>query len=786
MRILTSLILVLLLTSVQLIAQISSGGAPLSFSIALDGEVPTLEMPAIDVRAYLAEDEADGWDKAARFGAPHDVAINLNNSGVWTELRDGRLWRCRIRSQGAFSLNLQLDKYHLPPGARLFIYNDDRSHVIGAFTDRNNKPDGRLGIQPVQGDAITLEYFESSSHAGEGEISIWRVVHAYRNMFHHGALDEYGDAAECAVNINCPEGADWQDEKRGVAMILVDGIRWCSGTLINNTRNDGTPYFHTAQHCTEGTEISSWVFLFNYESPGCDNVDGPLNQSASSGTLLFTNWATDIALIEIAEPIPLEYNPYFNGWNAIDVAPTSSVCISHPACDIKKIGVDNDPAESSSFPGTPEDSHWNVVQWDAGHAEHGSSGSPLFDQNHLIVGQCHGGDGWCNDVEFHNVTYGKLAWSFTAGASEWLDPDNSGVQTLAGYDPNIAGRVLGVVRDSLTHEPLAGVRVRVVGGTRLATTNASGAYNLPLVDGVFDLDYSKWGYFAHQELGVTITEGDTVVRDIDLNPAIVLTLLDEDFEGAVNGWTHGPTGGTWGDQWHLSTESAHTASHSYKCGDTGTGDYAPLLDARLTSPLISSLPPDALLSFWMKIQSETSGAYPDSAYDGGILELQIGNEFIQVTPDRGYSHVFRYMSGVGNPATGPMPGTNCIASFTPTDWTQYTVDLSDYEGESFHLNFRFGSDAITSVEGWYIDDVLVQGIVDEPPAVTGLVIWRDGNDIMLSWNDNATPYYRIFSSSDSEPPFPTWEGTTDQNSFRIINGISSNRQFYYVVASRTE
>jgi hypothetical protein len=342
------------------------------------------------------------------------------------------------------------------------------------------------------------------------------------------------------------------------------------------------------------------------------------------------------------------------------------------------------------------------------------------------------------------------------------------------------------VRDASTLEPLAGVRVRVMEGTQVATTNASGEYHLPVTEGTFDLDYSKWGYLSHQELGITIVEGDTVTRNVDLNPGMILSVLNEDFENGAAGWTHAPTGGTWGDQWHLSFEDAHSTPHSYKCGNTGAGSYATLLDARLASPLINVLPPDAILSFWMQIQSQTSPLYPDSAYDGGILELQIGDEFIQVTPVERYTHTFRYLSGGGNPATGPMPGLRCFASSALTGWVQYTVDLSEYEGESFRLVFRFGSDAVTCVEGWYIDDVLIQGVVETPPEVTGLVVWRDGNDVMLSWDEDSTPYYRIYSSSSTEPPFPTWEGTTEQSTFRIVNGVSSDRQFYYVVGSLTE
>lgn len=786
MKSLASALLILCLFSPQLWAQIGSGGTPLSFHQHLDDAAATLQMPDIDVDAFIAEDKAAGWDEAPRFGAPHDVAINLKNSGTWTELREGdRLWRCRIVSRGAYSINLQFDEFYLPPGATLFVYNDEHSHVIGAFTSRNNKADKRFATQPVQGDAITLEYREPADQRNRGVISIWRVVHAYRDMFHRGSLDDFGDAAWCAVNINCPEGENWQLQKRGVTMMVTgSGTRWCSGSLINNAYNDGTPYFHTAMHCTEGLDIGTMVVVFNYESPGCESVDGPLDQSVAGGTLLFTNYDTDIALIELSTSVPLDYYPYYNGWYKEDIAPTSSVCISHPACDVKKIGIDNDPAISSAFSG-PLGSHWRIIHWEVGHAEHGSSGSPLFNQDGLIIGQCHGGAGWCDDVVNHNVEFGKLAMSFTLGVEEWLDPDESGMTTLLGFDPNSDGEICGVVIDAETGAPIEGVQVQVVNGTRRIRTNSVGYYRLPLEEGTYDLEYSVWGYASHTEFAITITEGDSIVRDVSLNPLDIVTVLDEDFEAGTEGWTHAAPEG-WLDQWHLSTESSHSATHAFKCGDTGAGNYEDLLDARLSSPVIDLLPAQAQLSFWMRIEAEVSGAYPDSSYDGGVIEISAdgGPPQLLTEDEINYTHTFRYESG-GTTTAGPMPGVPCLAGMDNT-WRLVTADLSAYEGHNIQLHFRFGSDDIVSWEGWYIDDVLVRGIITGPPPVTGLVVWREGNDIVLAWDDDETPYYLIYSSFTPEIPFPAYEGITEQNTFTIVNGIQNQKQFYYVVGYMPE
>jgi putative ATPase len=58
------------------------------------------------------------------------------------------LWRLRVASKGARSLNFAFDKYVMTPGGRLFIYSADGKHynVISAFIKslRGSDPDGAL------------------------------------------------------------------------------------------------------------------------------------------------------------------------------------------------------------------------------------------------------------------------------------------------------------------------------------------------------------------------------------------------------------------------------------------------------------------------------------------------------------------------------------------------------------------------------------------------------------------------------------------------------------------
>jgi hypothetical protein len=515
--------ILIVLTALPSFAQVSIGGTPSSRYSPLKHTLPTVSMPPADVQAYILEDEAAPKDVPYRFGVPFEVALNLGNSGTWTTEANGdRIWRLRIESAGAYSINLLYDQFYMPDGARLFIYNDNYEYVIGAFTSQNNKADGTFATQPVPGDALTLEYTEPEAVAGQGVISIMRVVHAYRNLFGYAtALDDFNESGNCNNNVNCPEGDPWQSEKRGVAMILMSGgSRICTGSLVNNTAEDGTPFFLTANHCLGGENF--WIFMFNYESPSCTNVDGPTNQTVSNATLLFHNANSDGALLEISELIPEAYFPYYNGWNAVDSASTSSVSIHHPSGDIKKITFDDDASISSGWLGAGN-SHWKIANWEDGTTEGGSSGSPLFDQNHRVTGQLHGGTASCNNNI--NDYFGKFALSWTSGLSEYLDPLGTGVLILDGYDPNIAGRVAGVVTDAALQTPLTDVLVQVIDGARSTVTDENGEYEIPLADGTFSLLFSKFGYQDYTESNIVITEGAEITRNVAMTsvPSGLLT-----------------------------------------------------------------------------------------------------------------------------------------------------------------------------------------------------------------------------------------------------------------------
>jgi hypothetical protein len=191
---------------INIFAQLSKGGLPLSFTSkeVKNNNIPVIVMPSIDIDQYKREDEFNK-DKVMpfRFGAEIPVSIGFE-SGIWTLLSDGsKLWQVSISSEKALSINLIFDKYILPKGSSLFIYNKNRD-VIGAFTENNNNDNGVFATDLISGNFITLEYHEPKLVEFTAQIRLKTVVHGYREF-----IKIFGDSGNCNINVNCPTGVDW-------------------------------------------------------------------------------------------------------------------------------------------------------------------------------------------------------------------------------------------------------------------------------------------------------------------------------------------------------------------------------------------------------------------------------------------------------------------------------------------------------------------------------------------------------------------------------------------------
>jgi lysyl endopeptidase len=440
MKTLYALLIVIL--SSPVFAQIQGkGGLPTSTKLVLNDKVIQQWVYAQpDISALQAEDAVIDEQGIApwRFGYNNYTNLNTTNAGSWFDLPNGaRLWIVRVKCEGALTVNLTFENTNIPTGNLLYAYNPNKDFILGAFTQEHIY-DGQLGTELIPGEEAIIEYYVAPKN-NLGHVQVATVTHGYRtaNEFMQKA---FGSSGSC-------DGLPWTQQRNSSVMLVSGGSGFCSGALINNTQNDGKPYVLTANHCYSNP--ATWVFRFNWQATDCVNpASSPTFQSLSGAVLRSRRTPSDFCLVEITGglvngTVPLDYNPYFSGWDNSGAIPTSTVSIHHPSGDIKKISFDDAAPSISQGMGSSEANSTWTVEWDRNTTtEGGSSGSPLFDQNHRIIGQLWGGGASCQNLSAPDY-YGRVANSWVPAGSNstnqlkfWLDPTSSGATFIDGYDPN--------------------------------------------------------------------------------------------------------------------------------------------------------------------------------------------------------------------------------------------------------------------------------------------------------------------------------------------------------------
>ena len=446
---------ILCLLSKYALCQISEGGTPISLSLGIDTRnLPAIVMPSVDVETLLREDAntQNNVQRPFRFGYTHEVDIDIKKTGTLKLLPNGdKIWLLKIYSANAYSINLIYKQFHLGSGSKFFIYNEDETMILGAFTPKvSNNPDNVFATDLVQGNTIILEYYEPE-YSNDGVIIINKVIHGYINLFGNRA----GESAYCNFDIHCGNSNyTWHNDlKRSIALIIM-GNAVCTGCLVNNTNNDLTPYFLTANHCYYDEKNKPYpdrdpatsIFRFKYWNSGCNTNDpNPNNWKSITGAILKAHYKpTDFALLELSTMPPASYNVYYAGWNRAnnpkDWGGIDILGMHHPRGDVMKWCFGEYKETVTWGNDVIFKTHWKV-EFNTGTTQPGSSGSPLFTSfGRHIVGQlsgrqnspCVGGNDidecYCDSLRIGE--YGRFDESWKGNGTNdtrlrnWLDPNN--------------------------------------------------------------------------------------------------------------------------------------------------------------------------------------------------------------------------------------------------------------------------------------------------------------------------------------------------------------------------
>lgn len=465
-----------------------------SASVQAPEDIPQEILPPVNGDSLRASSRTDQIGPY-RFGKILKTQLTPQQHGSWEQLPDGhQLWRLRIRSQNARSLSLAFSTFQLPKDAELFVYGPDRSLVRGPYT-QTDATAGQLWTPIVTGETLIVELEIPRNRHSELALTIGKIVHGYRSLRPSPQDGTSSKAGSCNLDVACEEADPWREQVRSVGRYTFQSGSFssrCTGSLVNNTANDGTPYFLTAEHCISSPEqAQSMVFYWNYQNKTCrppgspengEVTDDSLTAQTSSGAILRARYGNthedgrisgkpDLALVEINDEIPLSYQLYFNGWSRRDTTTRRSVTIHHPQGHGKRISFDEDPSTITAYGSQGGgDTHLRIGNWELGTTEGGSSGAPLYNRNQRVIGVLSGGLAGCDgdgDIGDNNDPdwYGRIAPGFENGdyqgatLADWLNPNGSGAMVLDGRNltndsappaPATQFQVAEVTPDSIT------------------------------------------------------------------------------------------------------------------------------------------------------------------------------------------------------------------------------------------------------------------------------------------------------------------------------------------------
>lgn len=369
----------------QVKTKVFADGIPASMLPVRDiPRIITINEPADATRR--TQQEPGRGEFNSEFAVPVPVDIDLLESAAFNINDNGAEYTLTVKAVNALNLSVQFSKFQLSENAVLSIYNDHE--LTDSITSAENNEAQLWATRVYQGDKLNFVLRMPQREIGQSILKIGKAGFGFRAM--GGAfMGNPGASASCNINVSCPQGHEWEAERNSVALILVgDGSNYCTGTLIMNTCGSNIPYLLTADHCLKGN-LLNWVFQFRYWSNDC-GITSPWREDLQfNGCKLRANKAaSDFALVELNKAPSASSGLTYSGWNRSNIPASKTTTLHHPKGDMMKISRDfNQPVAVAWQYGAAN--HWRAM-FEEGIVQYGSSGGPLYDENHRIVGQLHG------------------------------------------------------------------------------------------------------------------------------------------------------------------------------------------------------------------------------------------------------------------------------------------------------------------------------------------------------------------------------------------------------------
>ena len=375
-----------------------------------------------------SQSQNDAPDAKNKFAEAKEVSIDVLKNAKLIETKDSVFYFLTIKAEKAKSISLHFGKFILSPNAVMTLYN--QQELTDSITAKENNRYNFWATRIYHENELNIVIRMPLKDKGKSEVLITQVNFGLQS----GAP---GASLPCNVNVACPTGGGWTNERSAVAFIS-DGSEYFTGTLIMNTCGLNIPYILTARHVLNNQDkVYRWVFQFQFYSATCDvNSGWREDLQFTGGTLKAHSDATDFALVQLNQTPSPGSGLAYAGWTRQTSEILNTTILHHPVGDLMKISVDNEAPVLDTY--LYSDPFPHPLSWkldlNLGATQGGSSGSPYFNQDHRIFAQ-HAGE---NPNQNPNGCLrtdkwgGRFYLSWTGGGtnstqlSNWLDPNNTG------------------------------------------------------------------------------------------------------------------------------------------------------------------------------------------------------------------------------------------------------------------------------------------------------------------------------------------------------------------------
>ena len=407
-------------------------------------------------------------EKRVRVGEARDVALDADAAPAplqWMELAaGGHAARLALASPGAASLRVAIEARNLPANAELLFFSPAHPERIegpvrGADIGRAMQLAGRYWSPLTEGEEQQVEVWLPQGASTEG-VSVAIVAASHIRVAPSSMMKStgVGAAQACEEDVACvtPSNPALERAARSVARLLYtdNGVSYlCTGTLVSDgDARSQVPYLFTAAHCIGSQAVAATLNTFwFFQAASCGSKSSSSYKQLSAGaTLLYSNSATDAALLRLAEPAP--DGAWFSGWSRAALAANAPlVALHHPAGDLKKVSL----GEAMGVVGG-----YNTAAWLTGSTEGGSSGSGLFTLEggeYVLRGALRGGSAACtssgNVADPSNRDYYSRLDQEAPQLDKWLSTASAPLADYSGmwFDPDQPGWGVAVLQNADNH-----------------------------------------------------------------------------------------------------------------------------------------------------------------------------------------------------------------------------------------------------------------------------------------------------------------------------------------------